>query len=99
MMINNLPFRLASGDMIVVAQPGGLNWDHAERRYAPGPRWNLTFRVIRPPDRTDTVGHRRAYCEEWDGEADTLECPVEHTRPATPAEVRAWHAKRAGFPR
>ncbi len=94
-MINDLPFRLSSGDMIVVAQPGGVDWDHAERRYVPGPRWNLTFRVIRPIERTDGPGHRRAYCEEWDGDTASLECPVEHTRPATPAEIRAWREKHA----
>lgn len=94
MMVNGMPFRLSSGDMIVVAQSGGLAWDADAGRYVPAPRWDLTFRVIRPAEHT-TAGHRRAICEEWDGYTSTLECPIEHTRPATPAEIQAWQDRHA----
>lgn len=95
MMINTMPFRLTTGDMIVVSQSGGVRWDTGENGYVPAPRWNLTFRVVRPLERDHPHDVRRAYCEEWHGQKGSISCPVEHTRPATPSEVRLYEEMHA----
>jgi len=91
MMINGRPMMPYAGEYLALAQSKGLRWDELEGRYLSAGTWHLVVRVVRP------LSGGRAVIEEYDGYRSRQNL-LPGTRPAVPAEIRAWHTRRASDP-